>query len=52
MAHVDEILAVNGVYGVMICPNDFSCDLNCISDEVTICDAIRKAGTAVKRSGK
>lgn len=52
MEHIEEILAVKGVYGVMIGPNDLSCDLNCIGDEAPILDAIRKVGSMVQKSGK
>lgn len=50
--NVDSILAVNGVDGVFIGPNDLSCDMGCIGDNGPIIDAIVKIAAAAKKAGK
>lgn len=52
---VNEILAVNGVDGAFIGPNDLSCDLNCMGnndDKSPILTAIQKVGEATAKYGK
>ncbi len=50
--NIDEILAVEGVYGIFIGPNDLSVDLNCISDKAVLKKAIEKIAKAANKAGK
>ena len=52
LEQVERILAVEGVCGVMVGPNDLACDLGCLGEEEPICRAIRRVGDAVRASGK
>lgn len=50
--NIEEILAVEGVAGVMVGPNDLSCDLNCIGQDDPIFEAMEKVGAAAKNAQK
>ena len=50
--NVDKILAVEGVDGVFIGPNDLSVDMNCISDKKTLYTAIEKIAAAANETEK
>ena len=50
--NVDEILSVDGVEGVIIGPNDLSCDLGCIGNIEPITEAIDKVATSAASHGK
>lgn len=50
--NIEEILAVDGVDGVFIGPNDLSCDMGCIGDNRPILAAIDKVSNAAKNAGK
>ena len=52
MKNVDKILAVEGVDGVFIGPNDLSVDMNCISDKKTLYTAIEKIAAAANETEK
>ena len=50
--NIREILAVQGVDGVFIGPNDLSCDLGCIGDTAPILAAMQKVAAAAAQAGK
>ncbi|MBQ5390587.1 MAG: hypothetical protein IIU58_06750, partial [Clostridia bacterium] len=50
--NIEEILAVNGVDGVFVGPNDLSCDLGCIGDLAPVLAAMQKVADAAKQAGK
>lgn len=50
--NIDEILAVEGVDGVFIGPNDLSCDMGCIGNFEPIKEAISKVAEAAQKWGK
>ncbi|MBQ4150854.1 MAG: hypothetical protein IJA60_08880, partial [Clostridia bacterium] len=50
--NIEEILAVDGVDGVFIGPNDLSCDMGCIGDNGPILAAIDKVSNAAKKANK
>jgi len=50
--NVEEILAVDGVAGIMVGPNDLSCDLNCIGQDGPVLEAIETVAAAAARAGK
>ena len=50
--NIEEILAVDGVDGVFIGPNDLSCDMGCIGDNGPILAAIEKIAVAAKKANK
>lgn len=54
LRNVDEILGVEGVYGVFVGPNDLACDLGCLGSETKepVLSAIREVGQAAGRCGK
>jgi len=52
VSNIEEILAVNGVTGVLIGPNDLSCDLDCIGDKAPILSCIEKVAKAANNANK
>ncbi len=52
MDNLEEILAVNGVDGVFIGPNDLSIDLDCVGDNEILCKAISFIGKTCVRNNK
>ena len=50
--HIDEILSTEGVDGVLIGPNDLSCDMGCIGDLAPIHNAIERVASAADRHGR
>ncbi len=52
VANIDEILAVSGVDGVFIGPNDLACDLDCIGQKAPVTACIRLVCEATKRADK
>lgn len=50
--NIEEILAVQGMDGVFVGPNDLSCDLGCIGDLAPILDAMQKVAAAAAQAGK
>ncbi|MBE6680582.1 MAG: hypothetical protein E7598_08720 [Ruminococcaceae bacterium] len=50
--NIEEILAIDGVDGVFIGPNDLSCDMGCIGDNGPILAAIDKVSNAAKKANK
>lgn len=52
MENLDEILAVEGVEGIFVGPNDLSVDLGCIGEKAPVLSAITQIAQAAQRSGK
>lgn len=52
MENLDSILAVDGVEGIFIGPNDLSVDLDCIGDKETIKQAITQIAEAAQKAQK
>lgn len=50
--NIREILAVEGVDGVFVGPNDLSCDLGCIGNNGPVKAAIAEIAAEAKRQGK
>lgn len=50
--NIQEILAVEGVSGAFVGPNDLSCDMGCIGEKEPIVAAIRQVGQAAAAQGK
>ena len=50
--NVEEILKVNGLKGVIIGPNDLSCDIESLSDKAPVIECIKKVALAAKKAGK
>lgn len=50
--NIDEILAVDGVTGIFIGPNDLSVDLNCVSDKKTLLGYLNKIISAAQKAVK
>jgi len=50
--HIDEILAVPGVEGIFIGPNDLSCDLGCLGGTEKLYPIIKRIAKAVKHHRK
>lgn len=49
---IDDILAVEGVDGVIMGPNDLSCDLGCIGDTALIFECMGTISAAARKAGK
>lgn len=52
VAHIDEILAVHGVDGVFVGPNDLSVSLNCIGEKEPIIPCLERIAAACARVHK
>lgn len=52
MEHLQEILAVDGMDGIFIGPNDLSMDLDCVGDTEKLCACIREISACCIRAGK
>ena len=52
VAKIDEILAVNGVDGVFVGPNDLACDMGCIGNTAPVKEAIARVAAAARAAGK
>ncbi len=50
--NIDSILALEGVDGVLVGPNDLSVDLNCIGDNKTLLTYIERVAVAANKIGK
>lgn len=50
--NIEQILAVEGVAGVFIGPNDLSCDLGCIGDKQPVQAAIERVCGAASAAGR
>ena len=50
--NVEQILAVDGVAGVFVGPNDLSCDMCCIGNDAPVKAAIDKVASAADAYGK
>lgn len=49
---IEDILAVEGVAGAIVGPNDLSCDMDCIGNEEPILQAIDRVAQAARRAGR
>jgi 2-keto-3-deoxy-L-rhamnonate aldolase RhmA len=52
LENIADILAIEGVSGALLGPNDLACDLGCIGDDEPILNAINKLADACCSSGK
>ncbi len=52
LSNLDGILATPGISGVIVGPNDLSCDLDCIGDSGPILSAIHTVAAAARRHDK
>ena len=52
LAQVESILAVDGVDGAIVGPNDLACDMGCIGDTGPVKEAIRTVAAAARNCGK
>lgn len=50
--NIREILAVEGMDGVLVGPNDLSCDLGCIGDVAPVLECMHSVADAAKEAGK
>ena len=49
---VEDILAVEGVTGALVGPNDLSCDLDCMGSEEPVLQAIDRVAQAARHAGR